>query len=107
MLKTFKENRSNINIIFAVAIPVIIENILQTLIGTVDTYFAGSINDNAIAAISVTNLIINVFITFYTAISIGTSSIISRNFGKKDFDKVNLVMNQSIIIGLVLGLTIG
>ena len=87
MLEYFKENKNNMRIIFTLSIPVIIENVLQTLLGTVDTYFAGTINDNAIAAISVTNLIINIFITFFTAISIGTSALISRNFGKKDLDK--------------------
>ena len=107
MLEYFKENKNNMRIIFTLSIPVIIENILQTLLGTVDTYFAGTINDNAIAAISVTNLIINIFITFFTAISIGTSALISRNFGKKDLDKVNLVMNQSIILGLILGFLTG
>ena len=107
MLEYFKENKNNMRIIFTLSIPVIIENVLQTLLGTVDTYFAGTINDNAIAAISVTNLIINIFITFFTAISIGTSALISRNFGKKDLDKVNLVMNQSIILGLILGFLTG
>ncbi|MFR3912492.1 MAG: MATE family efflux transporter, partial [Clostridium paraputrificum] len=56
-----RNNRENLITIFILAIPVTIENVLQTLLGTVDTYFAGNINDNAIAAIGVTNLIINIF----------------------------------------------
>jgi len=106
-LKFFRNNREKILIIFALAVPVIVENILQTFLGTVDTYFAGAINDNTIAAIGVTSLIINVFIAFYTAISIGTSAIVSRNFGKRDFNKANSAVQQSIILGLILGLTIG
>ncbi len=106
-MKFFRNNREKILIIFALAVPVIVENILQTFLGTVDTYFAGAINDNTIAAIGVTSLIINVFIAFYTAISIGTSAIVSRNFGKRDFNKANSAVQQSIILGLILGLTIG
>lgn len=102
-----RKNRENIIIIFTLAIPVIIENILQTFLGTVDTYFAGKINDNAIAAISVTNLIINLFIALFTAISIGTSVIVSRNFGKGDFNKTNLAIKQSNILGIFLGLIVG
>ena len=45
------KNKDDITTIFTLAIPVIMENILQAFIGTVDIYFAGSINDNAIAAI--------------------------------------------------------
>ncbi|GAA0116546.1 MATE family efflux transporter [Clostridium senegalense] len=102
-----RKNKNNIASICILAIPVVIENILQTFLGTVDTYFAGRINDSAIAAIGVTNLIVNVFITFFTAISIGTSAILARNFGKKDFDKVNSVIKQSIILGAIIGLIIG
>ncbi|WP_291583933.1 MATE family efflux transporter [Clostridium sp. UBA6640] len=102
-----KKNRENIIAIFTLAVPVIIENILQTFLGTVDTYFAGKINDNAIAAISVTNLIINLFIAFFAAISIGTSAIVSRNFGKGDFSKTNLAIKQSTILGILVGLIVG
>ncbi len=70
------KNKNNIITITTLAIPVIIENILQTLLGTVDTYFAGQISDNAIAAIGVTNLIMNVFIVFFTAISIGRAFVL-------------------------------
>ncbi|GAA0125700.1 MATE family efflux transporter [Clostridium sp. CTA-19] len=102
-----RKNKNNIASICILAIPVVIENILQTFLGTVDTYFAGKINDSAIAAIGVTNLIVNVFITFFTAISIGTSAIVARNFGKKDIDKVNSVIKQSIILGAIIGLIVG
>lgn len=103
----YKNNKKDITIIFSLAIPVIVENILQTLLGTTDTYFAGHINDNSIAAIGVTNLIVNIFIAFFTAVSIGTGAIVSRNFGREDYDKVNNAIKQSSIIGIVLGLIIG
>lgn len=101
------KNKNNIIAITTLAIPVIIENILQTLLGTVDTYFAGQINDNAIAAIGVTNLIMNVFIVFFTAISIGTSAIVARNFGKGEMDKVKEATTQSIFLGIIISLVVG
>ena len=45
------KNKDDITTIFTLAIPVIMENILQAFIGTVDIYFAGSIN-----AVSYTHL---------------------------------------------------
>lgn len=101
------KNKNNIIAITTLAIPVIIENILQTLLGTVDTYFAGQINDNAIAAIGVTNLIMNVFIVFFTAISIGTSAVVARNFGKGEMDKVKEATTQSIFLGIIISLVVG
>lgn len=106
-MRYLQKNKDNINTINSLAIPVIIENILQTLLGTVDTYFAGSINDNAIAAIGVTNLIINLFIVFFTAISIGASSVAARNFGKGDMEKVNFSISQSILLGIIISFIVG
>ncbi|MHC1719144.1 MAG: MATE family efflux transporter [Clostridiaceae bacterium] len=104
---SFKNNKENINTIFVLAIPVIVENILQTLLGTVAVYFAGTIDDKAIAAIGVTNLIINLFIAFYTAVSIGTGAVVSRNFGRNDFNKANSAIKQSIMLGTFIGLLFG
>ena len=50
------------NEILLLALPVIMENILQTLLGTTDTYFAGQLADEAIAGIGVTSLIMNIFL---------------------------------------------
>ena len=101
------KNKNNMITITTLAIPVIIENILQTLLGTVDTYFAGQINDNAIAAIGVTNLIMNVFIVFFTAISIGTSAVVARSFGSGDMNKVKEATTQSVFLGIIISVVIG
>ncbi|MDY3373146.1 MAG: MATE family efflux transporter [Terrisporobacter othiniensis] len=101
------KNKNNIITITTLAIPVIIENILQTLLGTVDTYFAGQISDKAIAAIGVTNLIMNVFIVFFTAISVGTSAVVARNFGREEMNKVKEATTQSIFLGIIISLIVG
>lgn len=89
------------------AIPIIIENIFQTLLGTIDTYFAGKLNDSAIAAISSNNLIMNIYIAFYAAVSIGATSVISRYYGKKEKDKIHEGIRQAILIALIIGIVIG
>lgn len=106
-MKDLKYNISLLSTIFILAIPIIIETIFQTLLGTTDTYFAGNLHDNAIAAIGVTSLIVNIFIACYTAISIGSSAIISRHIGEKNYKKANLAVKQSIILGLLIGLLVG
>lgn len=99
--------KTEIICILSLAFPIIIENILQTLLGTTDTYFAGKLADNAIAGISVTNIVMNIFISFFTAVSIGTTAVVSRNYGKKDYTKTNNAIVQSLIVGTALGLFVG
>ena len=43
--------------VLSLAFPIIIENILQTLLGTTDTYFAGQLTDTAIAGIALQTLL--------------------------------------------------
>lgn len=89
------------------AVPIILENLFQTLLGTADTYFAGKLDDTAIAAIGVTNLIMNVLISFYSAVSVGTAAVIARYVGRQDFESVKQAISQAIILGLGLGVSVG
>lgn len=102
-----KQSKKETIYILSLAFPIIIENILQTLLGTTDTYFAGQLTDTAIAGISITNMVMNIFIAFFTAVSIGTTAVVSRNYGKGDYDKTTQAIIQSIIVGTVLGFIVG
>ena len=99
--------RQNTRAIFALALPVILENILQTLLGSNDTYFAGQLNDFAIAGIGVTNLVMNLFISFFTAVSVGATAVIARNFGKKDYAAVNRCIAHAVMLAMGLGCVVG
>ena len=98
-----KATRSDGKLLMSLALPVVAENVLQTLLGTVDTFFAGQLGDNAIAAIGVTTLIVNVFLAFYTAVSVGSVAVVSRSFGQGHQEKVNSAAKQSLLLGLLIG----
>lgn len=89
------------------ALPVVAEYLLQTLLGTVDIYFAKGLGDEAIAAIGVTNLVVNVFIAVFTAVSVGVTSIVSRRVGQEDLEGASAAARQSVLLGLFLGLAAG
>lgn len=92
----------DIKYILYLAIPVILENILQTLLGTTDTLFAGRLSPNAIAGVGATNLIMNIYIAFFTFIGVGVSVIIAINVGAGNERKANEVVKQSIILTMLI-----
>lgn len=98
---------SDAKTIMALAIPAIIENVLQVFVGVVDTYFIGKIGTEAIAGVGITNLIMNIYIAFFLALGVGTTAIISRNIGADDIESANNTVKQSIILALVIGIFIG
>ncbi|WP_053983484.1 MATE family efflux transporter [Niameybacter massiliensis] len=104
MIHTFL---SHSKVILLLAFPVIIENILQVLLGTTDTYFAGKLAPEAIAAIGSVNLVMNIFIAFITTISVGASAIIARYIGLKELKKAKVSMQQAIILACSIGLVLG
>ncbi|ABR49156.1 MATE efflux family protein [Alkaliphilus metalliredigens QYMF] len=89
------------------AIPAMIENILQVFIGVVDTYFVGRIGTEAIAGVGITNLTMNVYIAFFSALGIGTTAVVSRYIGAEENEKADHAVKQSIIMALVIGLMFG
>lgn len=100
-------NKNKIKVIIAMATPVIMENILQVLLGTTDTFFASRLNENAIAGIGVTNLIMNIYIAFFTAIGVGTTAIVARSIGQGEKEKAVDAVKQSIILTLFISIIIG
>ncbi|MCG8484014.1 MAG: MATE family efflux transporter [Clostridia bacterium] len=100
-----EDNR--IKAIMVLAIPAMIENILQVFIGVVDTFFIGKIGTEAIAGVGATNLIMNIYIAFFLALGVGTTAIVSRNIGANDFEKSNHTVKQSLIMAVSIGLGFG
>ncbi len=107
MSKPSSRQQSLIVQILVLSFPIIMENLLQALLGTVDTWFAGQLDDTAIAAIGATTLVVNLFLAFYTAVSVGTSAVISRYVGEKSYDKANHAAGQSVLLSIMLGLAVG
>ncbi|MFR2769070.1 MAG: hypothetical protein ACLTAI_12600 [Thomasclavelia sp.] len=77
------------------------ENILQTLLGTTDTYFAGKLTDNAIAGISVTNIIMNIFISLLQRSALVQLLLSLETMVKQDYSKTNQMQwVQSILVAI-------
>ncbi len=107
-LRSFnKFDKKRIATIMALALPAMIENILQVLIGTVDTYFIGKIGTEAIAGVGITNLIMNIYIAFFLALGVGATTIVSRNIGSNNIENANNAVKQSIIMALGIGVVFG
>ena len=105
---SFRENvRPYTRAIFALALPIILENLLQTLLGTTDTYFAGQLNDYAIAGISVTTLVMNLFISLFTAVRGGPPAVIPRHVGRGDLPAVRSCIAHALLLSVLLGSVVG
>ena len=84
------------------AIPILIEQVLRSLMGTVNTFMLSRISDNAAAAVGVANQILNIVITASTMISTGAAVLINQNLGAgHDRRAAQITMNAITVTGMI------
>ncbi|MBL0385561.1 MATE family efflux transporter [Tumebacillus sp. ITR2] len=96
-----------LRVILALAIPAIVENILQTVVGFVDTLFVSRLGLVNLTAVGVTNSILAIYIAVFMALGVGTSSLISRSIGAGDLTRAKAIARQSTWISGGIGLLFG
>lgn len=84
-----------------------VESLLQTVVGFVDTLFVARLGLAEVTAVGVANTLLAVYIAVFMAIGIGTSSIIAKHIGAGDSEGAREAARQSTWITLVAGLLFG
>lgn len=100
-------NKQKIRVILALAVPAMIENILQTVVGFVDTLFVSKIGLVEVTAVGIANAILAVYMAIFMALGTGTSALIARSVGAKDFEKAKSIAKQATWIAIPIGLLFG
>ena len=89
-----------------IAIPSSVGTIFMTLYNVVDTYFAGKISAEALAALAQTFPVYFIIIAIGVGLSIGTTSLIANSLGEKDVKKSSYYLAQSITLAIIASLIV-
>lgn len=87
--------------VFYLAWPVVLQSLLQVLIGTIDIKMVGSLGVDAISAVGTGRNIIMLIMVFVMAISTGTIAMISRFTGVGDQKSVSTSAGQAFFLSIV------
>ena len=85
--------------IWSLAWPMMVGNVLQTAFNVVDMIFVGKLGAEAIAAVSLSGMVLMLIITLIVGISIGTTALVARFIGAKEYSQANEVALQSLLFG--------
>ncbi|KHL97185.1 multidrug transporter MatE [Paenibacillus sp. IHB B 3415] len=99
--------KEKIKIILALGVPAMIENLLQTVVGFVDTLFVSKIGLTEVTAVGVSNTILNVYIAIFLAIGVGTSSMIAKRVGAGNMAEAKQIARQSTWLAVIAGVLFG
>jgi putative MATE family efflux protein len=90
---------------FKLALPAILEMMMQTLLGFADMAMVGSLGPAAIAAIGLSDMPMMTAMAVFAAISVGTTALVARYIGAKEQIMANNVAKQSLIISVFMAAT--
>lgn len=95
--------------IFLLAIPMILELVMESTFAVVDIYFVGKLGASAIATVGLTETYLFILYSVAMGLSMAVTAIIARRTGEKNTSESGNAAVQSIILGLIaaLPLTIG
>jgi MATE family multidrug resistance protein len=97
------DDRTIRRLVFNLAWPVIVENLLQTAVGVVDLLMVSQLGAAAIAGVGVSVQVLFVVFAAMAAIGTGTTVLVSRFTGAREPREASRVLKQSIIMGIGLG----
>lgn len=98
------DDRTIRRLVFNLAWPVIVENLLQTAVGVVDLLMVSRLGAAAIAGVGVSVQVLFVVFAAIMAIATGTTVLVSRFTGAKQPHEATHVLKQSVLMAVTLGI---
>ena len=91
-------------LLVAMAVPIAIGMLFQTLYFLVDLYFVSRLGEAAIAGVGTAGTVSFVILALTQMLGVGTVALVSQAAGRKDQAEANLVFNQSVLLSAICGL---
>ena len=88
----------------AMIIPLLIEQLLQLIVGIADTMMVSYAGEATVSGVSLDTMIYTIFIYLFTAVATGAAVIVSQYIGRGDRDSANLAASQGFHIAGVTSL---
>ena len=93
--------------ILLLAIPMVLEMVLESLFAVVDTFWVGRLGANAVATVGLTESILALVFAIGLGVSMSTTAMVARRIGEKDPEDAAISAVQAIVLGLLISLALG
>ncbi len=88
--------------IWILAIPMIVSNLLQAAFNLIDMVWVGRLGVEALAAVAMSGTILMIVMFLMIGVGIGTTALVARFVGAKQYSDADNIAVQSLIMGFLL-----
>lgn len=92
--------------ILLLAIPMVLEMVMESLFAIVDIYFVSTLGADAIASVGLTESLMAIIYSIGMGLGMAATGLVSRRIGEKRPEEASFSGAQTIIIGLMISLLI-
>jgi putative MATE family efflux protein len=93
--------------ILLLAIPMVLEMVLESLFAVVDVFWVGRLGADAVATVGLTESLLSLVFAIGLGLSLSTTAMVARRIGEKDPAGAAVAGVQAIAIGLAVSAAIG
>jgi Na+-driven multidrug efflux pump len=93
--------------ILLLAIPMVMEMVLESLFAVVDVFWVGRLGADAIATVGLTESLLSLVMAIGFGLSLSTTAMVARRIGEKDPAGAAVASVQAIAIGLAISALVG
>ena len=93
--------------IFLLAIPMVLEMVLESLFAVTDVFWVGRLGANAVATVGITESMLALVMAIGMGVAMSTTAMVARRIGEKDPEDAAIAGVQAIGLGLLISLAIG
>lgn len=92
--------------IFLLAVPMVLETIMESIFAVVDVFVVGHLGADAIATVGLTEALFTIIYAVAMGLSIGATAMVARRIGEKDPEQAARTAVQAVGLGVFLGVPV-
>src|SRR5467141_3676274 len=93
--------------ILLLAIPMVLELVLESVFAVVDVFFVSRLGADAIATVGLSESMLTIVYAVAIGLSMGATAVVARRIGERDHDGAAVAAVQAIAIGVFFAIPFG
>ena len=93
--------------VLLLAIPMVLELVLESVFAVVDVFFVSRLGADAIATVGLTESMLSIMYAVIIGLCTGVTAVVARRIGERDLDGAARAAVQAIVLGLAIAVPVG